>query len=162
MNETDELTTLQSFIELGVCLMICLGAAVFGAFFTPGEWYDGLVKPPWTPPDLVFPWVWTILYITMGVAVWLYWRQCTFTGLNRPLLLFVFQLLLNAAWSYLFFGLHAPGLALWDASLLLIILSATVVFFWRSSALAGIFLLPYLFWMFFAVSLNFVIWRLNA
>ncbi len=161
MNDKDEITTAQSIVELGVCLVVCLGAAVFGVFFSPGEWYALLIKPSWTPPDIIFPWVWSILYITMGISVWLFWRHGGSGAAKKPLLLFVFQLLLNASWSYIFFGLHAPGLALLDAILLLAVLAVTVVLFWRMYVLAGLFLLPYLFWMFFAVLLNFSIWRLN-
>lgn len=79
-----------------------------------------------------------------------------------PLGLFALQLLLNAAWSWLFFGLHSPGAALVDVVLLWAAIVATMVAFWRCSTLAGILLIPYLLWVSFATVLNFAIWRLNA
>ena len=160
-NDKDELTTIESIVELGICLAVCMGAAVIGVFFSPGEWYDMLAKPSWTPPDDIFPWVWSILYITMGIALWLIWRQRGAKGIKGPLLVFILQLLLNAAWSYLFFGLHMTGLALIDAIFLTITLLVTVILFWRVYVIAGVILLPYLLWMIFAVWLNFMIWHLN-
>jgi len=162
MKQTDEITTFQSFIELCVCLLICLGAAVFGILFLPGEWYDRLIKPSWIPPDEVFSWVWSGLYVLMGIAIWLVWIRRGSKNVFLPMIFFMMQLILNAAWSWIFFGLQRPDLALADASLLWVAILITVILFWRRNVLAGVLLVPYLFWVSFAVMLNSSIWRLNG
>lgn len=156
------MSTIQPFIELGLCLVICLAAAVFGILFVPGEWYRALSKPSWTPPDHVFSWIWSLLYIMMGFAVWTVWRQRESNRLALPITVFVLQLFFNAAWAYLFFGLHRLDLALIDAGLLLIALAVAVIVFWKIRPLAALFLIPYFLWMFVAVYLNYTIWRLNS
>ena len=98
----------------------------------------------------------------MAVAAWLVWRQSGWTGAVAPLTLFGVQLLLNASWSWVFFGLERPGLVLADVLLLLAAIAATTVAFWRRSKLAGMLFLPYLTWVAFASALNFAVWRLNA
>lgn len=162
MKDKDDISTVQSFIELGLCLVICLAAAVFGILFVPGEWYETMSKPSWTPPDHVFSWIWSALYIMMGSAVWIVWRQRRSTEITLPITVFTLQLFLNALWAFLFFGLHRLDLALIDAGLLLIVLTVAVIVFWKINALAGIFLIPYYLWMFFAVYLNYTVWRLNS
>ena len=144
-----------------VCLAVVFAAAFFGAQFQIGDWYAGLAKPSWTPPNAVFGPVWTGLYVLMGVAAALVWRQVGFGAAWKPLAVFAVQLVLNAAWSWLFFGLHRPGsafaeiVAMWAAILI------TLVLFWRVRPLAGILFLPYLLWVSFAGVLNFSIWQLN-
>lgn len=139
-----------------------MAAGWIGSQFMPGEWYVSLVKPAWTPPNVVFAPVWTALYVLMGVAAWLVWRRSGFSGAMVPLVLFIVQLVLNALWSYLFFGAHQPMLAFFEIVILWIVILLTLVCFWRMSLLAGVLLLPYLCWVGFASALNFQIWRLNA
>jgi benzodiazapine receptor len=139
-------------------VVLCFAAAAIGANFAPGTWYAALAKPPWNPPNWIFGPVWTTLYLLMGVAAWLVWRA---HGPVWALGLFVAQLLLNAAWSWLFFGRHRPDLALLDIAALWLAIAATVVAFWRVRPLAGALLLPYLAWVSFAVLLNAEIWRRN-
>lgn len=127
----------------------------------PGEWYASLAKPAWNPPSAVFAPVWTLLYAMMGVAAWLVWRQVGLREAALPLSLFLVQLVLNALWSYLFFGLHRPDLALLDIVTLWVAILVVLVLFWRVSIPAGILLLPYLCWVGFASFLNFTLWRLN-
>lgn len=105
--------------------------------------------------------VWTVLYVSMGVAAWLTWRRAGFSGAPTALVLFVFQLGLNALWSYLFFGLHRPDLALVDIVVLWIVILIVAVLFWRGDRLAGALMAPYLAWVGFASCLNFALWRLN-
>ena len=143
-------------------LALCFGAAWFGSQFRPGEWYESLAKPWWTPPDWIFAPVWTLLYVLMAVAVWLVWRAHGFRGAPVALGLFVGQLALNAGWSWLFFGLERPGLALVDLVALWGVLGATAVAFWRLQALAGLLLVPYIIWVSFAFALNYALWRLNT
>lgn len=153
--------TRREWVGLGAWLIVSYAAAVVGSQFTPGEWYDRLAKPEWTPPSWLFGPVWTILYAMMGVAAWLVWREAGLAGAKVALGLFIAQLILNGAWSWLFFGLHRPDLALAEILVLWLLILATTGAFWRVRALAGILLLPYLAWVTFAAGLNFEIWRLN-
>jgi tryptophan-rich sensory protein len=145
-------------------LWICaaLAAGWIGSRFLPGEWYAALAKPAWTPPDAVFGPVWTTLYVLMGIAAWLVWREVGFSGARTALVLFILQLGLNALWSYLFFGAHQPMIAFFEIVVLWLVILFTLVGFWKVKPLAGALLLPYLCWVGFASVLNFQLWRLNA
>jgi tryptophan-rich sensory protein len=136
-------------------------AAAIGGFFLPGEWYARLQKPAWNPPNWIFGPVWTVLYILMALAAWLVGRKGGGAGKQLALALFLLQLLLNALWSPLFFGLHNPGLAFANIVLLWLALSATLVTFWKVRVVAGALLAPYLAWVTFASVLNFTVWQLN-
>lgn len=128
----------------------------------PGEWYASLAKPSWNPPSAVFAPVWSLLYVSMGVAAWLVWRQAGFEGAKLALGLFAGQLVLNALWSWLFFGLHRPDVAFVDIVALWLLILIVTVLFWRESRTAGALMLPYLAWVGFASCLNFAVWRLNV
>ena len=140
---------------------LCFLAAAMGGIFMPGEWYARLHKPSWNPPNWIFGPVWTALYLMMAIAAWLVWRRGGLAAQRKPLSLFLAQLLLNALWSPLFFGLHLPGLAFVDLLLLWIALAATVRAFWKVSPSASLLLWPYLAWITFAGALNLAIYRLN-
>jgi translocator protein len=142
-------------------LLACFAAAALGALFPPGEWYAGLRKPAWNPPNWIFGPVWTALYAMMAAAAWLVWRRGGFAAQRGPLTLFVVQLLLNAVWTPLFFGLRQPALAFAEMLLLWCAITATILAFRRVQALASALLLPYLAWVTFAALLNFTLWRLN-
>jgi benzodiazapine receptor len=149
------------WIVLAVFLMACFGAAALGGLATgPSvrDWYPTIVKPSWTPPSWLFGPVWTLLYAMMGVAGWLVWRRVGWSG---ALMWFAAQLLLNATWSPVFFGLHQLGWAFVNIVLLWVAIAGTTVAFWRVSPVAGWLLVPYLAWVTFASALNFAIWRLN-
>src|SRR5512145_1184486 len=134
-------------------LALTFGAAWLGSRFPPDQWYQNLTKPEWNPPNSVFAPVWTVLYLLMAAAAWLVWRRFGLEGARFPLALFVFQLLLNAAWSWLFFGQHRPDLAFFDIVVLWIALFIMLIAFWRLELLAGIFIVPYLGWVSFAAVL---------
>ena len=85
-------------------------AAMTGPFFRPGEWYERLNKPSWRPPNRLFAPVWTVLYVMIAVSGWLVWREVGFAGAALPLTVYALQLVLNAAWTPLFFGLRSPDL----------------------------------------------------
>ncbi|HPF70593.1 MAG TPA: tryptophan-rich sensory protein [Candidatus Krumholzibacteria bacterium] len=140
---------------------LAMSAGLAGSRFQPGEWYAGLVKPDWTPPNLVFPVVWTLLYIAMGVAAFRVWYRHGFAGARIALGLWLTQLALNAAWSWIFFGLQAPGAAFFEIILLWGAILATFQAFRQRDRLAARLMLPYLAWVGFAFALNFAIWRLN-
>lgn len=148
----------RSAAAFAVFLGLVAAAALFGSLFQPGAWYPRLEKPPLTPPGWIFAPVWSVLYLSIAVAGWLVWRA---GGGAIPLFLWAAQLLLNALWSLLFFGLQRPGLALVEIAVLLaLVIAATVVFF-RVRALAGALFVPYALWVGFAAYLNAGLWVLN-
>lgn len=151
----------RTVLGLVVSLAICYGAAAVGAQFMPGEWYEGLSKPTWTPPGWLFAPVWTALYGMMAVAAWLVWKRRGEAGVRWALLLFAVQLSLNGMWSWLFFGLESPGIAMVDIVALWVAILGTIIAFRRLSRVAATLLVPYLAWVSFAAALNFAIWRLN-
>jgi len=155
----------KSWLVLGLLLVLCFAAAGLGSIFTRSAvrtWYATIQKPSWRPPNWVFGPVWTALYATMAVAAWLVWRRSGLSGARLPLTLFAVQLVLNAAWSPIFFGLKSPGGAFAEIVVLWIAVVATTVAFFRAAPLAGWLFVPYLGWVSFAAVLNFAIWRLNA
>jgi translocator protein len=153
---------MRSVAVLVIFLVVAFAAAAIGAAFPPGDWYAGLVKPSWNPPSWLFAPVWTALYVMMAVTAWLVWRQGSAPAVRAALFAWVVQLALNAAWSWLFFGLHRPGLAFAELVVLWLAILVTVVLAWRVAPTAGALLLPYLAWVTFAGMLNVTLWRLNA
>jgi translocator protein len=155
------MTTTVSIIGAVGWLVLTFGAAALGARFLPDEWYRQLNKPTWNPPNTIFAPVWTVLYLLMSASAWLVWRRYGISGAFLPLTLFVVQLLLNAAWTWLFFGLHRTRDALIDIGVLWVVILTTLISFWRLELVAGILLIPYLAWVSFATVLNWTIWRMN-
>jgi benzodiazapine receptor len=153
--------SLHPWLALVLLIVICFAVAGLGGLAaTPNipNWYAGLAKPSWTPPDWLFGPVWSALYLSMAVAAWLVWRK---GNALVPLIVFGVQLGFNAAWSWLFFGLHNPSAAFVDIVLLWAVIAATTAVFWRRSLVAGLLFVPYWAWVSFAAVLNFAIWRLN-
>ncbi len=153
--------TLRALPSLLLILAICYGVAFFAAQFQPDTWYTALEKPAWTPPEWVFAPVWSLLYGMMAVAAWLVWQRRDSDGVAAALAAFAFQLVLNGAWSWLFFGLNLVTVALAEILLLWLAVALTTVLFFRQRALAGWLLVPYLIWLSYAVSLNAGIAALN-
>ena len=151
----------RSLSSLAICILVCLAAGWVGSRFLPGEWYTSLNKTSWTPPNSVFGPVWTALYIMMGISAWIVWKNRHYKKAKVSLFLFVFQLILNSLWTYIFFGLHRPGVAFLEISALWFVLLATLIGFWRVKNVAGVLMLPYILWVSFAALLSFAIWRLN-
>lgn len=146
-------------------IVVCFTSAGLGAAATSssvGGWYQTLVKPDWNPPDWLFGPVWSLLYLMMAVSGWLVWRRHGWSGSRTGLIWFVVQLSLNLLWSFVFFGMQRPGLALIEILALWLSIVATCVTFHDKSRNAAILLLPYLAWTSFAVFLNFTIWKLNS
>lgn len=142
-------------------VVLCLAVGGLGGWVTAGpvvEWYPSIAKPSWTPPSWVFGPVWTLLFILMGIAAWLVWRS---GNARVPMLLFGAQLLLNLAWSFLFFGARSPGLGLLDIVPLWIAIAATIFAFSFRSRVAAFLMVPYLAWVSFATALNAAIYMLN-
>lgn len=154
----------MNWIGLVVFIAVCLAAGGLGAIATTPEidgWYRTIEKPTWTPPGYLFGPVWTTLYIMMAIAAWLIWRKAGTKAAAIPLTLFGVQLMLNVAWSWIFFGLHQPGWAFAEIILLWFAITATTVVFFRKQKVAGLLMIPYLAWVSFAGVLNFAIWQLN-
>ncbi|MET0961765.1 MAG: TspO/MBR family protein [Noviherbaspirillum sp.] len=144
-------------------LALCFSVAALGALASvnAAEFYQQLQRPSWAPPGWLFGPVWSALYLSMGVAAWLAWRERGLRGLGGAAVLFFLQLAVNALWSWLFFAWREGGLAFAEVLILLALIAATVVAFWRIRPLAGVLLLPYLIWVGFASALNFATWQLN-
>lgn len=147
---------------LGLCLLVGLSDS---AITQTGvhTWYRTLRHPAGTPPDWVFPVVWSTLYALMAVAAWMVWRLA---GIARrqhygALRLWGWQLLVNALWTPAFFGLRAPGLALGVILLLLVLVAATIRAFARVDRVAAAMMMPYLLWVAYAGWLNAGTWWLN-
>ncbi len=154
----------KGWIGLGAFVAICFLAAVIGSWFTAASvksWYPTLLKPAGTPPAWVFGPVWSTLYLLMGTAAWLVWRHRSAADVTVALALFFAQLALNATWSFVFFGLRQPGLALFGIVALLAAIIATMTSFVQLSQLAFWLMTPYAAWVLYATFLNFGIWRLN-
>lgn len=134
-------------------------AASSGAVFRPTAWYTTIEKPRWTPPNWVFPLVWSVLYLAIAVAGWLVWRKVGLAPL--PFGAFAAQLVLNAAWSALFFGLRRPDAAFADLVLLWIAILVTLVLFAGIDGIAALLFVPYLAWVTTAGALNLSVWRRN-
>lgn len=126
------------------------------------SWYPTIRKPSWNPPNWVFPPVWTLLFLAMGVALYRVWVMGLDTpGVALALTLFGVQLALNLIWSFLFFGLRSPGLALAEIGFLWVAVAWTMVAMGRLDTLSFWLLAPYLAWVSFAAILNGAVWRLN-
>lgn len=156
----------RSFVSLIVFLAIVFLAAGIGGLATAqgnggGSWYDALDKPAGTPPSWVFGPVWTVLYILMAVAAWRIWQVSGLRGARWALTLFAVQLVLNAAWSAIFFGAHEVGWAFVELVALWIAIVATMVAFYRHGKLAAGLFAPYLLWVSYAGWLNLRLWQLN-
>lgn len=147
-------------------VVTCLVIGYFSGIVTRSAiltWYPTLVKPSFNPPNWVFAPVWSTLYIMMGIAAGLVWdRMESNTALvKKALVVFAIQLALNALWSYLFFGLKNPMLALIEIVILWLMIYETYVQFGKINKIAGYLFIPYLLWVSFAMVLNASIWWLN-
>jgi translocator protein len=154
----------NSWLSLLPFLVVCFTAAGAASLATGSSihtWYSLLKKPEWNPPNWVFGPVWTIVYAMMALSAWLVWREVGWAGAKPALILFGIQLVLNTAWSMLFFGMQAIGAAFGDILLLWMMIVATAVAFYSVSFLAAWLLIPYIAWVGFASYLNFRIWQMN-
>jgi len=140
-----------------IIALLVLITASSGALFKPGEWYESLNKPSWTPPDWAFPVIWTILYIMIGYSGWLVWQA----GLTISIALWAAQLVCNGLWSYIFFGKRMMRLALLDMLLMLAFISAYIVVTMPVLPLAAWLFVPYAVWVIIAGMLNWTVLKMN-
>ncbi len=145
-------------------IIVCQAAGIIGSFFTAPAiqaWYPALEKPFFTPPNWFFAPVWTLLFLLMGIALFLALRK-GFAGRELAVLAFAAQLALNVLWSALFFGLKSPVLALIEIALLWLSILATIILFRPIDKRASALLLPYIAWVSFAAFLNAAILLMNT
>ncbi|KEO54512.1 tryptophan-rich sensory protein TspO [Thioclava pacifica] len=133
-------------------------AAATGIIFKPGEWYVGLKKPGFTPPNWVFPVAWTYLYVSVAYAAA---RVAGVEGSQIALALFAVQIALNTLWTPVFFGAHRLGMGMTVLVCLWAAVVAMMLAFFRFDLIAGLLVIPYLAWLSLASALNFRVWRDN-
>jgi tryptophan-rich sensory protein len=146
---------------IGWLALAFVAAAISGIASTRApEFYQALIRPSWAPPAALFGPVWSVLYLLMGLASWLVWREGS-KNTRGALRLYLVQLVLNSLWSWLFFAWHQGRWAFFKIVVLWVMILATVVAFWRIRPLAGVLLVPYLLWVSFATALAYTVWMLN-
>jgi len=155
----------RDIIKLVISIVACQCAGGIGAIFTTPAiptWYAALEKPAFTPPNWLFAPAWITLYLLMGIAAFLIWRQgLGQKGVKTALIIFLVQLVLNVLWSVVFFGLQSPLYGVVVIVALWMVILLTTLRFFKLSTAAGALLLPYIVWVIFAAALNVSIWVLN-
>jgi tryptophan-rich sensory protein len=150
--------------KLILSILICLAVGWLGSIFTTAAvqtWYAGINKPSFNPPNWIFAPVWTILFILMGLALYLIMVKGKGPKAKQAQIIFSIQLVLNILWSFCFFYLHSPLAGLIEIVFLWVFILLTIIYFYKISKTAAYLLLPYILWVSFAAFLNFTIWRLN-
>lgn len=157
---------MNKYSKILVCVATCLAIGYLSGQVTKDAivtWYPTIEKPSFNPPNWIFAPVWSLLFILMGVAAGLVWTKMEDNKeiVRKALTFFAIQLALNSLWSYLFFGLHNPFLALIEIILLWLLIYETYNQFVKINKIAGYLFVPYLLWVSFATILNANIWWLN-
>ena len=157
---------MNKYLKITYCVAICLAVGYLSSKVTQSSistWYPLIKKPSFNPPNWVFAPVWTMLFIMMGIAAGMVWNKLESNKelVKKGLLFFTVQLLLNALWSYLFFGLNNILLALIEIILLWLIIYETYHVFKQIDKRASYLLIPYLAWVAFATILTGSIYWLN-
>lgn len=158
-NKTE--SVLQSLLGLLGWIGVCFLPSLTAIFVSVDGWYSTIQKPTWNPPSWLFGPVWTTLYLLMGISAWLVWRTGGWERNSVALSLFCIQLVLNAAWTPLFFGAHQLGWAFTELCVLCGLVAATIFHFISIHKVAAALLIPYLCWISFAAFLNFTVWQMN-
>lgn len=156
---------LNNFFKLAIAIIVSQLAGVIGSVFTVSSiptWYATLQKPSFNPPNWIFAPVWTLLFLLMGISLYLIWSR-GFKNKETKIALFIFgsQLILNILWSIIFFGLHNPFWAFIEISILWLAILLTTISFYKISKTAAYLLLPYILWVSLAAVLNFSILIIN-
>ena len=156
---------LHSVVKVIISILACFAAGGIGSLSTfkaIPAWYLSLKKPKYTPPNWVFGPVWTTIYILMGISVFLVWQKGLSTdGVLLAFILFWVQLIFNALWSIIFFGMKSKGIGIMVIIVLWLFILATIITSFQVSVWAGILLIPYILWVSVATYLNLGIWWLN-
>ncbi len=155
----------DNYLILAESIVIAQSAGVIGSFFTISAiptWYAALTKPVFSPPNWVFGPVWTILYTLMGISAYLVWRKHQFGKKSMGFWhVYAAQLVLNAFWSIIFFGLHSPGLAFFEILALWYFIARCIQEGHKLSSWSACLFYPYILWVSFAALLNLAIFLLN-
>ena len=158
------------FVKLAASLVVCFLAAAVGSVFTMPAiptWYATLAKPGFAPPNWIFGPVWTVLYVLMALSLYLVWMEYDRAKYKKrdiigpALWMFGVQLVLNAVWSFLFFGLRSPFYGLIGIILVWLAIVMTMIKFWKISKASVWLLVPYILWVSFATIVAFFVWQLN-
>lgn len=175
-NQTTNITTnskplliekkgISSFWKLIIAVLICETVGIVSGFLSQGSmttWFATLQKPSWNPPAYLFGPIWTVLYLLMGISLWLVWKNgAPEAKKTRAMSVFGVQLFFNFCWSILFFKFQSPALGLIDILLLGLTILVTISYFARISRLAAWLLVPYVLWVYFATVLNYTLWTNN-
>jgi translocator protein len=141
-------------------LVLTIGGGLLIGFLTrPDHWFGALSKPPFMPPNWVFGPVWTVLYVLIAIVGW---RTFLRDPHGAAMLVWSIALVLNFAWSPVFFRLHRPLAALVVVLALLAAIMAFIVLTWPGDILSALLFALYAAWVTFATTLNAAIWRLNS
>lgn len=157
-------TRTRKFRVFCLFLLINIFIQIIGAFLTNSSlstWYPTLEKASWNPPGWIFGPVWTLLYFLIATAGWLIYLYPPSEMRTKALVVYWTQLMVNGLWSYLFFYLQSPFLALFDILILLVLIGRALYLFWPLSRTAFWLFVPYFLWVFYASTLNIAIWILN-
>ena len=154
-------------VKIAIAVAVCLAVGYGSGLATQSSittWFPTLNKPFFNPPNWLFAPVWTVLYVMMGVSAGLIWSKMDTVPIlvKKALWVFTIQLILNALWSFLFFGMCNPFLALIEILLLWLMILETIKVFKSIDPLASKLLIPYFLWVSFAMILNGGIWWLNS
>jgi len=156
---------MQNGLKAAISVAIPLVVGFTSSFFNQtgsGSWYQSIQKPEWNPPNWVFAPVWTILYIMMGIALYLVWKSNSPSKQkNKAISFWIIQMVLNFFWTFIFFGQQQIAGALIEIFLLWLAIFITIILFSKINKLSAWLLVPYISWVSFAALLNFAIWQLN-
>ncbi len=144
--------------------LVAFLTALLGSLLTSRamDWYKSIAKPSWTPPGSIIGAVWTILFILGAISALIVWNGLPHdTHFKWIIAVFIINAILNVGWSWLFFGQHVLGLAIFEAGLLGLSVLALIILIWPGSRLAASLLIPYAAWVCFATFLTYKVWSLN-
>lgn len=146
------------WIAFAIFLAACAAAGMTGGLFPPGQWYRGLTKPSWTPPNWLFPVAWSVLYLCMAGAGA---RIAMAEGNGIAMAFWSLQIALNALWTPVFFGLRRIKLGLYVLVALWLSVAGSIAAFAQVDSFAALLFVPYILWVTIAGALNASVWRLN-
>ncbi len=159
-------TTLSNNLKLVICILICQSVGIISGLLTTTQnnvWYTTIIKPSWNPPGYLFGPVWTVLYLMMGISLWIIWKSNAPEGQKmEACLIFAIQLFLNFWWTILFFKFHSPIAAFVEIILMIALIFFTIFRFSEISKTAAWLMVPYISWVCFAAILNYNLWKLNS
>ena len=152
----------NKFLTFVLFALATYSASAIGGLATIGykdPWYSLLIKTSYNPPDWIFAPVWTILYLMMTVAVWIFWHSKR-RDMNTLYIYFI-HLIINTTWSVVFFVFHKIFLALLVLIILILLIIILMLRFKRVNMISYYLMIPYLLWCLYALVLNFSLFLLN-